>query len=200
MATQASESQARSDVAARVKRAASTLFYQRGILAVGVNEIASAAGATKMSLYRHFRSKDELVIACLEANVADELDRLRAIARQSPNDPLGQLRAIIADAHQRMSAPGARGWMLANAAIEIPDPSHPIRAVCAWGEAVLRSKILQIVRRTGLSRPEALTDGLLLVLYGAAFSWRGPGAGGPSAAMVETCEALLAYHAQGGAK
>ncbi len=140
-----------------------------------------------MSLYRHFRSKDGLAIACLEAHVAEEQDRLESIASQRPNDPLGQLRAIIAQAEQRMSPPSARGWMLANAAIEVTDPSHPIRQVCAWGEGVLRSHMLELVRRTRLSRPEPLTDGLLLVLYGAAFSFCGPGAGGPSGAPIVTC-------------
>jgi AcrR family transcriptional regulator len=55
----------------RILRAARRMFYERGIRAVGVEAIVSAAGVTKMSLYRHFASKDELVAAC----VAERIER-----------------------------------------------------------------------------------------------------------------------------
>src|SRR5260370_39926883 len=77
----------------RILAAARELFYRRGIHAVGVDAIAEAAGTNKMTLYRHFASKDVLVAACLseltqEFDVAwDAFDAARA------GDPEGQLLA-----------------------------------------------------------------------------------------------------------
>src|ERR1700682_3553727 len=77
---------------ARILAAAGELFYRHGIRAVGVEAIAEAAGTNKMTLYRHFASKDELVAEYLRqsAKVADACwDRLE---KAHPGNPLAQLR------------------------------------------------------------------------------------------------------------
>src|SRR5215472_3565315 len=79
----------------RILAAAGELFYRHGIRAVGVEAIAEAAGTNKMTLYRHFASKDELVAEYLRqsANSADGCwDRF---ARAHPGDPLAQLSAWL---------------------------------------------------------------------------------------------------------
>src|ERR1700731_1072975 len=82
---------------ARILAAAGDLFYRRGIRAVGVDAIAEAAGTNKMTLYRHFASKDELVAEYLRqsARLADACwDRLAAA---HPGDVLAQLRGWLAE-------------------------------------------------------------------------------------------------------
>src|SRR5579862_5464016 len=78
---------------ARILAAAGELFYRHGIRAVGVESIAEAAGTNKMTLYRHFASKDELVAEYLrqEAGKADEC--WERFAQAHPGDPRAQLRA-----------------------------------------------------------------------------------------------------------
>src|SRR5215471_14592158 len=78
---------------ARILAAAGELFYRHGIRAVGVESIAEAAGTNKMTLYRHFESKDELVAEYLRQEAAKHDASWAALAAQHPGDPLAQFRA-----------------------------------------------------------------------------------------------------------
>src|SRR5215218_11403882 len=80
---------------ARILAVAEDLFYRLGIRGIGVDAIAEAAGTNKMTLYRHFGSKDDLVVACLR-NVAAEADVIWASFEiDYPNDPMAQLHAWV---------------------------------------------------------------------------------------------------------
>src|SRR6201993_4918297 len=102
---------------ARILAAAGDLFYRHGIRAVGVEAIAEAAGTNKMTLYRHFASKDELVAEYLRqaAQAADGC--WERFARSHPGDPLAQLQAWLEEMAHHLAEPGERGCALANAAI-----------------------------------------------------------------------------------
>src|SRR5581483_12244696 len=101
----------------RILAAACDLFYRHGIRAVGVEAIAEAAGTNKMTLYRHFSSKDELVAEYLRQS-ASEADACWAkFERDHPGDELAQLRAWleemgglvgIADMPRHFLEPGAQ--------------------------------------------------------------------------------------------
>src|SRR5215472_6338714 len=93
----------------RILAAAAGLFYRHGIRAVGVEAIAEAAGTNKMTLYRHFASKDELVAEYLRrlATEAEALWDRRAAA--FPDDPRGQLRAWLKEMADHIGATDDRG-------------------------------------------------------------------------------------------
>src|SRR5438876_6868971 len=113
----------------RILSVAADLFYRHGIRAVGVDAIAEAAGTNKMTLYRHFASKDELVAEYLRerARLANAAwDRLTAAY---PGDALAQLRAWLAKMAERLAHADERGCALVNAAVELPEKSHPARRV-----------------------------------------------------------------------
>src|SRR6202000_1474045 len=78
---------------ARLLAAAGDLFYRHGIRAVGVEAIAEAAGTNKMTLYRHFPSKDELVAEYLRQTAREADECWAELERAHPGDPLGLLRA-----------------------------------------------------------------------------------------------------------
>jgi AcrR family transcriptional regulator len=105
----------------RILAAAADLFYRHGIRAVGVEAIAEAAGTNKMTLYRHFESKDELVAEYLRrlATKAEAVWSRRAA--EFAGDPLGQLRAWIKEMAAHIGASDDRGCALANAAVELPE-------------------------------------------------------------------------------
>src|SRR5262252_33538 len=106
---------------ARILAAAAELFYRHGIRAVGVEAIAEAAGTNKMTLYRHFDSKDELVaeyLRCLATAAARFWDDLEAA---HPGDPRAQLRGWLALMEAHVIDTDQRGCALANAAIELPE-------------------------------------------------------------------------------
>src|ERR1043165_8061977 len=79
----------------RILAAASDLFYRQGIRAVGVEAIAEAAGTNKMTLYRHFDSKDELVAEYLRCLAADAGRLWDDLAAAHPRDPRAQLRGWL---------------------------------------------------------------------------------------------------------
>src|SRR5262247_4150231 len=113
----------------RILSVAADLFYRRGIRAVGVDAIAEAAGTNKMTLYRHFASKDELVAEYLRqsAKLADACwERLR---QAHPGDPRAQLRAWLREMAEHAASADQRGCPLANAAVELPEKAHPARRV-----------------------------------------------------------------------
>src|SRR6266481_8478705 len=79
----------------RILATARELFYRRGIHAVGVDAIAEAAGTNKMTLYRHFASKDVLIAACL-SELMQEFDAAwDAIAAVHAGDPEGHIMAWL---------------------------------------------------------------------------------------------------------
>src|SRR5271163_1281417 len=109
----------------RILVAARELFYRRGIHAVGVDAIAEAAGTNKMTLYRHFASKDVLVAACL-SELTQEFDAAwNSIAATHVGDPKGQLMAWLHHICDFKEHEAERGCAFANAAVELPDKDHP---------------------------------------------------------------------------
>src|SRR6476660_9804983 len=80
---------------ARLLAVAADLFYRHGIRAVGVDSIAEAAGTNKMTLYRHFQSKDELVAEYLRQAAKGEVANWERLRARHPDDPLAQLRAWL---------------------------------------------------------------------------------------------------------
>jgi AcrR family transcriptional regulator len=180
---------------ARILAAAGELFYREGIRAVGVEAIAEAAGTNKMTLYRHFASKDELVAEYLRerARLADAAwDRLAAA---HPGDALAQLRAWIAKMAERLANADERGCALVNAAVELPEKSHPARRVIEEFKTAERSRLTQVCRATELRDPDVLADELHLMLEGARVTAQSVGRDGLSERVMRMGEVLIAAHA-----
>src|SRR5690242_21872907 len=100
----------------RILAAARELFYRHGIRAVGVDSIAEAAGTNKMTLYRHFGSKDELVAEYLRSLAHKAAASWDALATRHAGKPRAQLRAWFAEMAPHPSSGHDRGCALANAA------------------------------------------------------------------------------------
>src|ERR1700679_4324402 len=88
----------------RIVVTARDLFHRHGIRGVGVDAIAEAAGTNKMTLYRHFGSKDDLIIACLN-NVAKGADEFwNRLESAFPDDPVARLYGWVREAAERLVA------------------------------------------------------------------------------------------------
>jgi AcrR family transcriptional regulator len=178
----------------RLLAVAGELFYRQGIRAVGVEAIAEAAGTNKMTLYRHFVSKDELVAEYLRqtAKVADACwDRFM---RAHPGDPLAQIRAWLAEMAEHVASTDERGCALANAAVELPEKDHPARRVIEEFKVAQRDRLIALCRAAGLSEPDMLADELHLLLEGARVTSQSVGADGLGARLMRMGEAMLAAH------
>jgi AcrR family transcriptional regulator len=188
------ESKERISPRERLLGVAAELFYRDGIRAVGVEAIAEAAGTNKMTLYRHFPSKDELVAEYLR-QAATESDRCwHAFERSHPGDPLAQIRAWLAEVADHLANAGERGCALANAAIELPDKSHPARPVIENYKIAQRNRLIDLCERAGLTEPEMLADELHLLLEGARVAAQSVSADGLGARLTRMGEAMIAAH------
>jgi AcrR family transcriptional regulator len=175
----------------RILRAARELFYARGIRVVSVDDIAEAADTNKMTLYRHFESKDRLVAEYLHT-LAREADAMwDELARAHPNDPLSQLRAFIERIAATLAQSGDRGCALANAAVELPEKDHPARAVIEEHKNHQREKLAALCGAARFVNPERLADEIFLLLEGARVNTQSVGRDGPATRVGEMLCSLL---------
>lgn len=178
----------------RIVGTARDLFRRHGIRGIGVDAIAEAAGSNKMTLYRHFDSKDDLVVACLRA-VAADADRLwRQFEDEHPGDPMAQLHAWIRLGAQCVGDDG-RGCDMVNAAVELADHNHPARSVIEEFKTAQRDRLAQLCRDAGVDQADLLADTLTLLLEGARVSCQSVGAEGPAARFIRMGEAVVASFA-----
>jgi AcrR family transcriptional regulator len=178
----------------RILAAARELFYRLGIRAVGVDAIAEAADTNKMTLYRHFTSKDELVAACLSQIAEEDEQRWQALTAAHPGDPKGHLLAWLIALRDRMVGAGERGCPFANAAVELPDKEHPARRIIESFKNQRRLSIIDLCRGGGFPEPDRLAEEIFLMIEGAFVSLQSVGPTGPASRMVEMAEALIADH------
>ena len=174
----------------RIVAMARDLFHQHGIRSIGVDTIAEAAGTNKMTLYRHFGSKDDLIVECLRKAASDAEAAWDELERHYPADPVGQLHAWVRKAAECVIADG-RGCDMANAAVEFADQDHPAKRVIEEFKKSFRNRLTSLCLAAGAADPETLADTLLLLLEGARVSRQSVGAEGPSASFVRISEAII---------
>src|SRR2546428_792479 len=179
---------------ARILAAASELFYRHGIRAVGVDTIAEVAETNKMTLYRHFSSKDELVaeyLRCLAEKAKSSWDQHDA---DHPGDPPAQLRAWLKDMAAHVASGDERGCPLANAAVELPEKDHPARRVIEAFKTAQRQRIIELCAAAELTQPEILADELFLLLEGARMTAQSIGREGLGDRLLRMGEAMITAH------
>jgi AcrR family transcriptional regulator len=113
----------------RLLTAASQLFPEAGVQAPGVDAIIASAGVAKATFYRHFPSKDDLVVAWLRDPRTRWFDRVRAKAQASSVDPRDEILLFFESVARWLESEGYRGCPYLNASVEITDPKHPARLV-----------------------------------------------------------------------
>ncbi len=156
-----------SSAAERILKAASELFYEEGIRAVGVDTIVERAEVAKMSLYKNFGSKDELVAAYLRAR--DERWRAwfeDAVERQA-GSPKDRLLAVFDAYGEWMERESPRGCAFINAFAELADPAHPARKVAWEQKGWMLRYLAKLASDAGAEGPEELAERMFVLLEGA---------------------------------
>ncbi len=153
----------------RLLETATRLFYAGGIHAVGIDRIIAEAGVAKATFYKHFPSKDDLVVAYLE-----EIDRLgraevAALRKQSPRKTIAAIMGRISEA---VVAGGWRGCPFLNAAAEYPDPASSVRKAIDARRVWYHDSLRDLLAADGDPAPSvtaallvAVSDGLLESAY-----------------------------------
>jgi AcrR family transcriptional regulator len=175
----------------RILQAARELFHRDGIHAVSVDALAAAAGTNKMTLYRHFSSRDELIAAYLQ-ELATEGEGVWDEARSAhPGDAEAQLRFLLRRVSTLATEGEGRGCALANAAVELAERRHPARRVVEAHKRRQRERLVALVREAGYARPERLADELFLLVEGARVALQSIGPGGPGARLYDLAVEML---------
>jgi AcrR family transcriptional regulator len=175
---------------ARILAAARDLFHRHGLRGVGVDAIAEAAGTNKMTLYRHFESKDELIVAYLRGVVSEADSIWREIERENPDDAQAQLMSWLKRAEDCITVDG-RGCDLANAAVELTEAGHPARRLIEKMKTEQRDRLASLCRRAGIAKSEVLADTLTLLFEGARVSRQAAGCNGPSSKFISTAKTVI---------
>jgi AcrR family transcriptional regulator len=155
-----------SPVRDRILAAANEYFYSEGIRAVSADRLIAAAGVSKVTFYRHFPSKDDLVVAYLEGRAEVERQALEQLRAQTGNadDTLIAIARVIADIS---CSPGFRGCPFINAAAEFADPAHPARKAIATHRAWFASFVKDLLGELGIQDRDAVADQLIMLRDGA---------------------------------
>lgn len=142
------------------------LFNAGGFHAVGVDAIVAEAGVAKMTLYKHFPSKDELIVAALD--VRDERFRtwLTDAVQRASDEPRGRLLAVFDAVQSWYRHSEFNGCVFAKACGEFPE-GHPAREAGARHLGVMRGTLRELASDAGAADPAQLADRLLLLFMGA---------------------------------
>lgn len=154
----------------RILVVATELFYANGLRAVSADRIVAQVGITKVTFYRHFPTKEDLIVAYLERRAAWERSAVEAARAAAPGKPAAALRMIVDGIGQESCSPGFRGCPFINAAAEYADADHPIRRVVAAHRRWFKEAIEQFLVELGVADPSPVADQLVLLRDGAMIS------------------------------
>jgi AcrR family transcriptional regulator len=174
-------------------RAAGELFFEHGFHAVGIDLIIERAGVAKATLYRHFRTKDDLIAAHLA--VADT--RFWAWfdhALDPTAAPTDALTGLFDAVGELASSPTCLGCTFQVSAAEFPDRSHPAHVVALAHKDAVRTRLRDLAEAAGADRPDELADELLLIMDGAFAATRMYGPDNPGRRAGDAARALIAAH------
>lgn len=154
----------------RILDVATSRFYAVGIKAVSADRLIAEAGVSKVTFYRHFRTKDDVVEAYLGRVAAQERDRVAQQRDRYPGDSAAVLRWYATEVGILSCAPGFRGCPFINAAAEYADPDHPARLVIDAHRSWLRGQAVDLVEQIGIGDPGPAADILMMLRDGAMIS------------------------------
>ncbi|HET7280388.1 MAG TPA: TetR/AcrR family transcriptional regulator [Dermatophilaceae bacterium] len=153
----------------RILEAAFTLFYARGIRAVGVDLIIAESGVAKATFYKHFPAKDDLVVAYLDKVDGVWTEQLRQAAAAAGPDPADQLVGMFDALRTACRREGYRGCAFINAAAE-SQAGTPVHDRTVAHKAAVLSWVRGLAQQAGARDPQALARSLTLLLDGGLAS------------------------------
>ena len=174
----------------KVFQTASHLFFKHGYRAVGVDTLAAESGIGKMTLYRHYPSKDDLIMAYLRDS--DELfwSNFEQITKDAPN-ARGKLMAFFQALQDYVQTPACYGCPFLNVATEYPETDYPGHQVALEHKQSVRARFRQLAKEAGAEKPDVLADQLFLLMDGAYMASRMFGTKNPAEHLADAARALI---------
>jgi AcrR family transcriptional regulator len=152
----------------RILDTAYDLFSRHGIRAVGIDRIIATSGVAKMSLYRHFSSKDDLVLAFLQERERRwTMQWLHAEATRRGDDGARRLLAIFDVFDEWFQDPEFEGCSFVNVLLEFTDKEHPIRKASTEHLATIRGLVREFAEQAGVADPDAVSRQWHILMKGS---------------------------------
>jgi AcrR family transcriptional regulator len=150
----------------KILETANELFYGDGIRTVGVDRLISESAVTKATFYKHYGSKDRLIVQYVGHRDRATRESVQVLI-DATNDPADALRSLMDDVAEQISRPGFRGCAFLNAAFEYADPSHSVRLIVADHRDWFSSVLSDLLSDMGHPMPGDAADELMLACDGA---------------------------------
>jgi AcrR family transcriptional regulator len=174
----------------KVFQTAARMFYQYGYRAIGVDTLAAESGIGKMTLYRHYPTKDDLIVAYLKDsndlfwNNFEEITKDALTARE-------KLLAFFESLQDYVTTPACYGCPFLNVATEYPEADYPGHQVALEHKQLVRERFRQLAKEAGAKKPNVLADQLFLLMDGAYMASRMFGAKNPAAHLASAARILI---------
>lgn len=151
----------------RILDTATRMFYHQGIPATGVDSVIESAGVAKMSLYRHFGSKERLIVECLTRLDVRYHDWFVGQVENREGDPVDKLLSVFDVLDEWFASRHFRGCAFINATVELADPRHPARRPAMQHKERNRAYVEELATAAGVPDPVAMSRQLMLLVEGA---------------------------------
>lgn len=158
---------------------ASQLFSSRGINATSVDTIVAEAGIAKVTLYKYFKSKEQLILEYLRQYNEELWQKLSSRTPVRNDDPREQIAALVNAALDWIADPEFKGFAFVKASVEFPQADNPVHQSSVEFAKMLRNAIAELASEAGIRNAESLALQLSMVIEGAAITenmQRGSGA------------------------
>jgi AcrR family transcriptional regulator len=178
----------------QILETATTLFYQNGFRAVGIDKVIAESGVAKMTLYKHFPSKDDLIVAYLERSNEAFWTWLEGTIKPFEGNPTKQLETIFEGVAKLASSPQCMGCTFTGAAGEFPDLGHPGHKAALEHKQQVLERFKDLAKAANLHQPQAVAEQLLMLMDGAWNAARIFGPNNHAKQVAEAAKTIIAAH------
>lgn len=176
---------------AHLMATAQRLFYRDGYRIVGIDTLLAEAGVAKMTLYNHFPSKDDLIVAVIEKLDAEVRAALTRAVDAAGNSPTRRLLAVFDWLAAWFKSDDFKGCGFIRALSEFPDPEHPVHQAAWRHKQAVNDLLRQLVADAGVKHPAELANVLSLLVDGAILSAHSTGSAAAATTAKATAASLL---------
>ena len=151
----------------RLVESAKQRFYRDGFRNVGLDQILADVGISRTAFYKHFQSKEDLMLEVLEVLNVWIQDQFRAMIRErGGRSAAGQLRGLLDVVERVIESDDFHGCIFVNAAMEFPLPHDPAHAAAARNKRAIEQIVHDLAERAGAAQPQALAEEMCLIIEG----------------------------------
>ncbi len=174
----------------QVFQTAARMFYRNGYRAIGVDTLAAESGIGKMTLYRHYPTKDDLIVAYLQDSNELFWSNFEQITQDAPTAREKILTFFVA-LQEYVQTSSCYGCPFLNVATEFPETDYPGHQVAIDHKQSVRTRLRQLAKEAGARKPAVLADQLVLLMDGAYMASRMFGAKNPAAHLAQAAQVLV---------